>query len=299
MLELFLDCLKESAIIFAFVFALHILLSFFEAKAARLLEQNQRYAPAMGSLFGLIPECGTSVVGADLYLKGHLSLGTIIAIFLSCSDEALPILFSDFSGRWYMSFALLGLKLVIGAGVGSLVDLIYKKSNESVEHHLEHCHGESETHVGCCFHQIEGKKSSPWAEHLLHPIIHSLKIFLYVFVIQFLFSLILYWIGSNSYEAGQRIVMDWVSANKALSPLLAVLVGLIPNCVSSVMLATLYLEGALPFGSLLAGLLVNAGLGVMVLAKDKTHHKQTALILGICVMVSLIFGYALLYLPLP
>lgn len=288
MLEVTLDALKDSAIVVATVFVLHVLLSFFEGKIARILNKSRHFAPALGSLFGLVPECGTSVVGADLYQKNHLTMGTLVAIFLACSDEALPILFTDYSSTWYMSFVLLGLKVLIAMGVGFLVDILLGKKNQKVEEHLEECHGEEEVHVGCCGHEIEGTHENPWKEHLLHPFLHSLKIFVYVFVLNFLFGTLLYLIGEEAIAA-------FLSSSKPFSPLFAILIGLIPNCASSVMLANFYLNGLLPFGALLSGLLVNAGLGMFVLFKSKEKRKEAFAVLGICVAASLVFGYIFLY----
>ena len=289
MLEVFLDALKDSAIVLLTVFLLHVLLSFFESKIARALGKSRRFAPALGALFGLVPECGTSVVGADLYQKDHLTMGTLVAIFLACSDEALPILFTDHGPKWYLSFVLLGLKILLPMIVGFLVDLLFRQKNRAVEEHLEACHGEEEVHVGCCGHEIEGEHESPWKEHLLHPLIHSLKVFVYVLILNFAFGTLIYFLGENR-------VATFLEVAKPLTPLVAVLIGLIPNCASSVMLANFYLNGLLPFGALLSGLLINAGLGMFVLFKSKEKRKEALEILGICLLASLGFGYAFLYL---
>lgn len=287
MFEVFLDALKDSAVILLTVFLFHVLLSFIEGKIASLLEKNKKFAPALGAVFGLVPQCGTSVVGADLYLKDHLTMGTILAIFLACSDEALPILFSDFHGKWYMGFVLIGLKLVIAVAVGYAADLILGKRQAKVDEHLHHCEGESAPHIGCCHHDIEGDPS-PWKEHLLHPLVHSLKIFAYVFVINFAFGTLFYFVGEEA-------ITEFLTTNKALTPLLATLIGMIPNCASSVLLAETYIQGLLPFGALLAGLLINAGLGLFVLLRTKEKRKEALWILLILFLVSLAAGYAVLW----
>lgn len=252
------------------------------------MQKSKKFAPALGALFGLVPECGTSVVGADLYLKNHLTMGTLVAIFLACSDEALPILFSDFQGQWYMGFALIGFKIAIGAGVGFLVDFLFRRRQGEVEEHLAHCEGEPSLHRGCCGHAIEGEEHSPWKEHLLHPLFHSLKIFLYVFLINFAFGTLLYYVGEEP-------IRNFLAANKASTPLIATLIGMIPNCASSVMLAEFYVNGILPFGALLAGLLINAGLGMFVLLRSKAKRKEALWILLALLLTSLTFGYAFLY----
>ncbi|MCF0113597.1 MAG: arsenic efflux protein [Bacilli bacterium] len=287
MWDVVLEALLDSLKILGVVFLVHVLLSFFEGKLAKVIEKNHRYAPAFGALFGVVPECGTSVVGADLYQRGHLTMGTLVAIFLACSDEALPILFGNFTGTWYMAFVLIGLKIAIAVLVGFTVDLIHSKGASNVDEHLEHCEGEEHAHQGCCGHAIEGHEN-PWVAHLLHPILHSLKIFAYVLALNLAFGFLFYFVGEEP-------MMDWLSQSKPLTPLFAILVGLIPNCASSVLLANCYLQGVLPFASLLAGLLVNAGLGMLVLFRDKKHWKDALIILSICLGTALAFGYALLY----
>lgn len=293
MLEVFIDSLLDSLKVLAFVFAFHFVLSFFEGKVARFLESRHKAAPAIGAAFGLIPECGTSVVASDLYLAGHLSLGTLVAVFLSCSDEALPILFSDFSGKWYMGLVMVGAKFLIGTLVGLLVDLLMHKSLTKVEEHLETCEKENDSHLGCCRHEIEGQEGEGFLKaHLLHPVIHSLKIFAYVFVITFLFGIMVYYVGEDN-------ISSFVSSNYYLTPLLSTAVGLIPNCASSVLLSTLYISGSLPFGALLSGLLINAGLGMMMLFRGKGKLKMAFLALAICLVAAIAFGYAFLFIPLP
>lgn len=288
MLQVFLDALFDSLKVLAFVFVIHVLLSFFENKIARLLEKKNRFAPLLGSLFGIVPECGVSVVAADLYSKRHLTMGTLVAVFLACSDEALPLLFADVTGRWYMGFALIGIKIVAGFVVGFSIDLFYTRGRQEVEEHLEHCSGETTVvHSGCCGHPIDEEKENPWHEHLLHPLVHSLKIFLYVFVINFLFGILFFY--------QEDAINDFLVSNYYLSPLVAVAVGLIPNCASSVLIAQSYVLGKIPFGALLAGLSVNAGLGMVVLYKDKKNLKDAFIILGILVVSSLSLGYLFIW----
>lgn len=289
MLDVFIHSLLDSLTVLLFVLAFHVLLSFFEGKVTRFLESKRKAAPALGAAFGLIPECGTSVVAADLFLKGHISLGTVVAVFLSCSDEALPILFSDVSGRYWSGFLVIGCKLVIGTAVGLFVDLLYKKGKEEVKEHLDACEGERQEHFGCCHHQIEGQ-GDKWEEHLLHPLIHSLKIFVYVFIVTFLFATMVFYVGEDAIGA-------FLTKNFYLAPILGTIVGLIPNCASSVLLSTLFVSGSLSFAGLLSGLLMNAGLGMIMLFKKGASKKKAFLVLAICLASSIAFGYCFLALP--
>jgi len=291
--EIALDSLLDSLKVLAIAFVLYFALSFLEGKIASLLERNKKLAPLFGSVTGVIPQCGISVVASDLYTHDHITIGTLIAIFVACSDEALPILFGEGGERWYVGFAVLGIKVVAGAVFGFAVDLIFKKHDKAVNEHLEHCEGNHEIHRGCCGHEIEEHEDhSKIHEHLVHPLLHSLKIAAYAFGISFLFGLLISYLDS-AYDLEAVIAGSYY-----FSPLLAVLIGLIPNCASSVILAELYASGGIPFGALLAGLVVNAGLGPLYLFKSEKTFKKGLMVTGILVICGLILGYSLIWLTL-
>ena len=287
--ELALDTLFDSLKVLAVALVLYVVLSFLENKIALLLERKKRLAPVFGSLAGAIPQCGISVVGADLFSKGHLTIGTLFAIFIACSDEALPILFGDWSNKWYIGFIVVGIKIVFAIIIGMLLDLIFIKKNKDVDSHMEHCDGEEEIHVGCCHHHIEEEKDENiWHEHVLHPLFHSLKIFAYSYVISFLFGLLILGVGKDNISA-------FLTQNYYLSPLFSSIIGLIPNCAASVLVSNLYLEGLIPFGALLAGLSASAGLGLLYLFKDKEHLKRTLGIVGLQFLFAIVLGYSLIW----
>ncbi len=286
--ELALDTLLDSLKIFGVAIVLYIILSFLENKIAILFERKKKMAPFFGSLAGAIPQCGISVVGADLFAKGHLTLGTLMAVFIACSDEALPILFGNWD-KWYIGFMVVGIKIVFAALVGLLVDFIYKKNDDEVNSHLEVCGGENEVHIGCCHHKIEEEKEeNVWHEHLLHPLFHSLKIFAYSYAISFLFGLLFLGVGEDD-------ISSFLTANYYLSPLFAAIIGLIPNCAASVLISNLYLDGLIPFGALLAGLSASAGLGPLYLLKDKDHLPRTVSIIALELLFALILGYSFIW----
>lgn len=274
-LDIILDALKDSALVFAFVFLIHVLLSFFEHKLTNFMVKHKKTGPLFGSLFGLIPQCGTSVMGAELYIKKYITIGTLAAIFLSCSDEAfIAILTSGKPDKMLMVLPLIGLKFAIGFIVGFLFDVIDNKQKvedtddvvEEPECHKHHTH------------------NSPIHKHLVHPLIHSLEIFAYVLVINLTLGFIIGFVGQDNFS-------NFIRMNKYLSPLFASIIGLIPNCASSLLLAELFVEGNLSFGSLLAGLLVNAGLGMMVLLKNRKSAKNLILILVVCFLTAVASGY--------
>ena len=256
-LDIFLDALKDSSLVFAFVFVIHIILSFVEHKLANFLVTRKKTSALFGSLFGLVPQCGTSVMGADLYIKKYISIGTLVAIFLSCSDEAfISILTSGKPDKMIMVLPLLGLKFLIGFAMGLVTDLIFK--NQELEE------PEQEVEEETCDHHHHSHDNK-WHKHLLHPFLHSLEIFGYVFAINFTLGIIIGFVGEENF-------VNFLSMNKYLAPLFASIIGLIPNCASSLLLSELFIEGNLAFGALLSGLLVNAGLGMMMLLR----HRKTA-----------------------
>ena len=273
-LEILLDSLKDSVLVFAFVFLFHVILSFIENPVSNFLVKRKTLSPVFGSIFGLIPQCGTSVVAADLYIKKYISLGTIIAVFLSCSDEALLSLLAAWNEKTLMIFPLIGLKLVTGIAVGMLIDLIVR--HQKVEE-VDHIDEEEECHT----HHHE---NTPAHAHLIHPLFHAIKIFIYVFIINLALGTLIGFIGRDNFA-------NFMLANRYLTPLFSAVVGLIPNCASSLLITELFLSGTLSFGALFAGLLVNSGLGMMVLLKEHKNIKQTLLILGICFFVAVALGY--------
>ena len=273
--DIILDALKDSGLVFIFVFILHLLLELFENKISNFLVKKKKTGPLFGSLFGLIPQCGTSVMGADLYIKKYITIGTLVAIFLSCSDEALISILTSGTNKAWMVIPLIILKFGIGLIVGLVMDLIlHHQMIENVDHVQE----EEECHT----HHHENTKVHRF---LVHPLIHSLQIFAYVLVINLALGFLIEGaIGKENFAA-------FIMANRYLTPLYASIIGLVPNCASSLLLAELFIEGSLPFGSLLAGLLVNAGLGMMMLLRNRKSAKHLLVIVLVCFFVAIISGY--------
>ncbi len=291
--------LIDSLKVLGFAFIIYVILSFLEGKITNLLKKHKGINPILGASAGLIPQCGISVIAADLYLKKHITMGTLVAVFFACSDEALPILLSDHTKALWI-IPLLLIKLVMGFSIGYLVDLFIDKRQEHLEHvhneeeHHPHEHqheGEDESmkdmdnvHVGCCHHHIE-EDESKLKVHLLHPFIHSLKIFIYVFAVNILFGLIIHWIG------GEDVLISFLSKNEALAPIVSAVVGLIPNCASSVLITEIFLLDGLPFAGLVSGLAVNSGLGLVYLIKNRKSIKDVLIILGILFTSAVAVGY--------
>ncbi len=279
MLDLLIDALLDSLKVLGFSFIIYFILSFFEDKISHLLQHHKRVSPIIGAAAGLIPQCGISVVASDLYLKEHITIGTLFAVFFACSDEALPILISDINKAIYV-IPLLLMKIIFGFGFGYLLDLIVKNKKEEIEI------DEEEIHIGCCHHEID-HETSKLMTHLVHPLLHSLKIFIYVLIVNIIFSLIVYFIGENN-------IVSFLSTNPYLTPIFAAIIGIIPNCASSVLLCEVFISGGIPFGALFTGLCMNAGLGLVYLLKNKKSWKSILILEGYLLITSVVLGYIII-----
>ena len=273
-LDILLDSLKDSLLVFAFVFFFHVILSFIETPVSNFLIKRKKTSPIFGALFGLIPQCVTSVIGSELYIKKYITVGTLIAVFLSCSDEALLVLLGAWNEKTLMIFPLIGLKLVSGIFFGLLIDFIIRKQKIIDVDHVEEEHE-------CHTHHHE---NTPAHAHLVHPLIHALKVFIYIFIINLALGTLIGFIGEDNFS-------NFMTTNRYLAPLFSSIIGLIPNCASSLLITELFVEGHLSFGALFAGLLMNSGLGLMVLLKEKSMIKRTLAIVSVCFIIAVALGY--------
>lgn len=274
-LEVLLDALIDSVKVFVLALLIYIIFSFVEKYITTLLKKHKKASPFFGSLCGLIPQCGTSVIASDMYLKNHISLGCVVAVFFACSDEALPILLTDFDHAMSV-IPLLLIKLILGFILGFIVDLlIKKKDNDIIELSQEY---------DDCHHKINYANTKLY-KHLVHPILHALQIFIYVLVVNIIFGLIIYAIG------GEEVLSSFLAQNSYLAPFVSTVVGIIPNCASSVLITEMYLINGIPFGALVSGLCMNAGLGFVYLLKNRKHIKDVLIIFIILFIASLATGY--------
>ena len=295
-----LEALKHTATVLPFLFIIYYLIELIEYKFAFSIQNNKllkgKTSPIVGAVVGCVPQCGFSVISTDLFSKKAISVGALIAVYIATSDEAIPLMFSNPSSIPWM-LLLIAVKITLGIGIGYLSILLYniifkKKKNhthghECLEHEErdDHKHTNEEkeiavVHGGCCKHDVESK-SFDW----LHPLLHCLKISLFILVINILFGFITHiWVG-------EQAITNFLSKSKYIQPLLAVLIGFIPNCASSVVVTELFLIGGLSFGSLVAGLCVNAGLGLIMLLRTNKNWKENLFIITMLVIPSLIVGY--------
>lgn len=291
-LDVLLDSLIDTAKILPVLFIVYFLIEFLEYKNVFRFENSKllkgKASPVMGALFGSVPQCGFSVVSAELYSERKISIGALVAVFIATSDEALPIMISNYKSIPALIVLIL-TKIIFSIIVGYITMLLYgkffeKKIQPTTHEETSHEHGE---HLhACCNHDLEDTKFD-WK----HPLIHCLKITLYIFVINVIFGTILMFVGEDN-------LIAFLNSSKVFQPLFAILIGFIPNCVSSVVITELYLMGGLSFGSIVAGLSVNAGIGLIVLLKENKNKKENFFIILSLVLSSLIIGYGLHFIPI-
>lgn len=263
--EAFFDSIK----ILPFIFVVYFLIEHIEHKnntdLSHFLMKSKHLGPFLGAILGCIPQCGFSVVASDLFSKKAITLGTLVAIFISTSDEAIPIILSTPS-QIGLVLKVISIKFLIALVCGVVIDLFLRKKttnecNKSHEH--THFHGNCEKCEGGVL------KSALW---------HSVKIFVFIFLV----SLVL---GFCVEILGEERLSSFLMKGSVFQPVIASLIGLIPNCASSVILTQTYLSGAITFGSLIAGLSSGAGVGLMVLFKHNKNLKQN---LGVLLTIYLI-----------
>lgn len=298
-LEVALEALVETSKVLPLLFIVYYLIELFEFKCAVKLQNNKwlkgNLSPVMGSLIGSIPQCGFSVISSDLFSRRLISVGALIAVYIATSDEAIPIMIANPKSIPWM-LLLIVVKIVLGIVIGYLAvlfyKLIFKKKHLELEHnshHGEHDHdheneGVSATHGGCCNHSVEST-TFDWK----HPLLHCLKISAFILIMNLLFGMITHiWVGED-------VMSDFLNSSILFQPILAVLIGLIPNCASSVVLTELFVSGGLKFGALVAGLCINAGLGFVMLLKQNKNWKENLFILAMMIIPSLIVGYSMLF----
>ena len=296
-LDVLLDVVKDSLITFAIILIINIIVSFFENKLSNKINKSNKLSPLIGAGIGLIPQCGFSVVASDLYLKRRISMGTVIAVFIACSDEALPIMLANPS-KVIMILPLLLIKLVVGFIVGFSFDMIFSSKIEKMQAKTLSLRPSKPQKISfssqvqpdtCCTkNSIDFKKTDTKKEnfnlHFVKPLLHSLKILAYVFGINLVLSFIIYFIGEDT-------ISSFLITNKFVTPIISVLIGLIPNCASSIILTELYVSNAITFSASVAGLICNAGLGLIFILKDKKRWKEGLIIIGSVIIVGLVVGY--------
>ena len=284
LLDAFKDTLAMMPLLLGIYIALEVLENKSESFIGEKISHKMGAAPLLGALFGCIPQCGFSVIAATLYTRRCISLGTLLAVFVSTSDEAIPVILAQHDKAPLVLWLLL-VKVIIATIAGYTIDLIFKK-DASEKPHAPHAPVIPEGGHRHCDCHAHGREIPRWKTFFLFPLKHTLKVSFFIFAVSLAIGLLVAKFGEKGME---RIFFS----GTFFQPLIAVLVGLIPNCAASVAITEVYLKGAITFGSAIAGLCASGGLGTLVLLKENKDRKETVLIIGLLVLVSLTAGILL------
>ena len=285
-MELIIDALLDSIKLLPFLFLVYLLIGYLDSstdnRLYRRLVRAKWLGPIIGSTLGCLPQCGFSVVGANLYSRGMISIGTLLAIFISTSDEAIPILFAH-PGMLKSVGIVLGLKFIIAIFMGLVIEAIMRMLGRPTLTPKQMVSENMEVQGGCkCQDGCHSHNGGIWRSALLHTV----KVFMYILVINLILNAIIEGIGEDSLS---QILLS----NSMWQPVLAALVGLIPNCAASIVLTEMYIAGTLSLGSLIAGLIPGAGMGLVILFKANKSFIENIKILGILYVTGVIFGMLL------
>lgn len=269
MLDVIVDTLLDGIKLIPFLFIAFLILELLEHKLSgknkKIIEKSGKFGPIIGSMLGAFPQCGFSVAATNFYATRIITLGTLISIYLSTSDEMLPLLISE-GVNIKLIIKVLGIKILIGMISGFIIDLIFRKKEKNHIHDFceeEHCN---------CKNGV-----------LISTIKHTLNITLFIIIISFILNTIIYYVGEDT-------LGNLIFRKKVLGPILSSLIGLIPNCASSVVITQLYLGNVISFGAMMSGLLTGSGVAILVLFKVNKNLKENLKILGLVYIIGVISG---------
>lgn len=276
MMDFVIDVIKDSFFdsmkLLPLLFVIYLIVEYLEHKnngaVHGIFNKSKKIGPLLGGAFGIIPQCGFSVIASELFAKRAITLGTLIAIFVSTSDEAIPLLLAH-PEMFGDMLKLIALKFVIAVAAGFAVDLVYKSKTEAHDESDHHFHGNCES----CDDGV-----------LKSAVVHAVKIFFFIFAVNILLGLAAEYISP---------VMEIVTQHKILQAFVTALFGLIPNCAASVVLTELYIAGKITLGALVGGLCTGAGVGLVVLFKMNKSLKQNMAILALIYLIGAVSGIVL------
>lgn len=271
-----IDFLVENLLLLPFLFPAYLVLEWVEAHAGgalgRKLGRVSQWGPFFGAAAGVVPQCGFSAAAASLYAGGVITAGTLVAVFLSTSDELIPVLLSK---QMPVSFLcrLVGLKILFAVFAGVAVNaFLFCMGRCGPSPHVgELC---AQSHCSCA----ERKGI------VVPALIHTLEIFVFLLVISGVIELVLHFCG------GEEALKGCILNKPFVGELLGGVVGLIPNCAVSVACADLYVEGGMSAGALVASSLTGAGMGFLVLFRTHRHLRQNLAILAVVYVFGVVFG---------
>ena len=311
-IDVLTDAVLDTLYLIPFLLVTYILMELIEHKTGRKTQQAIRRAgkagPAIGALLGVVPQCGFSAAASTLFAGRVITFGTLFAVFLSTSDEMLPIFIAEQVSPSVI-LGILGMKVLIGMIFGFIVDAVMRATHrEHVNLHIHElcerdrcdCTHDCETcqenpelvyeHVDDCsdgcdhaHHHHDHDHDAGWGGIVKSACKHTLQVTLFVLVISIALNAVLAFVGHEELES-------FLSANEVIAVIACAIIGLIPNCAASVAIAQLYVEGVLNLGACMAGLLSAAGVGLLVLVRTNRHPGENAAIISMLAAFSALCG---------
>lgn len=268
--EIIFDTLIDGIKLLPFLFFAFLIIELiehkFDKKTKKIITKSGKYGPIIGSLLGLVPQCGFSVVAANLYITRVISLGTMFSIYLATSDEMIPVMISH-NVSIKIIVTILIIKLISGMFFGFIIDrLFFRKTNNNYNYEIcdkEHCD---------CKHSI-----------FISSLKHTFKTFIFIILVSFVLNAIMEYFGS-------KLVSNIFMKNSLFGPFIGSLIGLIPNCASSVILTELFLQNVINFGTCIAGLVSGCGIALIVLFKTNKNIKENLFILLSLYLIGVLVG---------
>lgn len=306
--EILLHAVEDTYPLLPWIFGLYIIIQLLESKVdmRRINNLGGKMGPIVGSATGLIPQCGFSVMAAKFFERKYITLGTLLAIFMATSDEAFILMLGSGEGAVWV-LPMLAVKIVVGVAVGYAADGVmrligkgqvcvempasFDKNPETVhDYFMQQYLDDKEVNANCSCGREHGG-DNPWKNYLLYPLLHTLRVAAFIFLVNFALTAIIHSVGEEKFAA-------FMHTNRFVQPFIACAIGLIPNCASSVVLTETFLSGAITFGTCAAGLCANAGMGFVVLLRNVRKWKRNVILIAVCYAVSVLIGILLNFVPI-
>lgn len=272
MVEVINETLLDTIKLLPFLFVAFLILEYLEHKITKknikVIKKSGKFGPILGSILGAFPQCGFSVLATNLYAARVITLGTLISIYLSTSDEMIPLMIAQ-NIEISVIIKILLIKIIIGFISGTIIDLIITKKEKIKLKEFceeEHCHCEQ----GIIKSSIK----------------HTINITIFILIASFILNTVIFYIGEDN-------LSNLFIKNDILGPMISSLIGLIPNCASSVIITELYLNNIINFGSMLAGLLTGSGVAIMILFRVNKDIKENIKIIFTIYSIGVISGIIL------
>ena len=282
-MDALIDAFKDSLALVPFLFVIFIFIEvfeqFFSHKINGFVKCAKNVGPIIGTLAAVVPQCGFSVIASTLYIRKFISVGTLLAVYIATSDEAIPILIAS-PNQFLPMLKIILIKCVMAVLVGYSIDFIFEKIFKQKQEHPTVDAEIEDDEKGCCGHAIKERKR---IKYLLHPFLHTVRIFLFIFVVCLILNCLFEQFGLEN-------IQNHMMQNSSVQPIITGAIGLIPNCAISVIITTMFINGVISLGSTVAGLSSSAGLGLLVLIRKNPSFKNTLFIIGTLFAVSAIAG---------